>query len=515
MPAPVKINLDTRKYRPSNKSATRIRDKGTSLTLYFEEGKKTSIELHDVVCIKNRLSNFKRERELLSYGTIRGILEINKEIKVLVTWFLRKTEIEKYLRKIGYPPELIAGLAENEFVDTDIEGIIDERDVLDLAGLHLLTDDIEDVDFHLLTAKAYFYRFFLSTKTGRLDVLGNGRWFDNICNVCKHIYDPDTCYQVYCQGCRHWFCILHVDPLPDPEEAKGGKPVTKLSADKSSLEAPAQTGHQLSSAPPPVPSSTPPPVPSSTPPPVPSPAPPSSRPAHVVPSSTRQRTSSAIAGTPPSPATSDVAKAGKDKDNNMTNLGQKGQEEKMDVDEEGPKQDEDMDMDHHKNDDDDDGESEIEDQNDDGDNGDGETDADAESEETKDLGRITVTYLPPIRVASHATNHSNTNLNAKDSPPKILKALRQAPILRGLGWEQELYPHGHAAGVHGWLVTGNHFLHSTKWKPKQGFPGGDWANTWALSYEQGSRATPQAVAESMMAVLPAIEQDWKCPLCHI
>ncbi|KAJ3738239.1 hypothetical protein EV360DRAFT_77002 [Lentinula raphanica] len=535
MSAPIKIDLDPTKYRRSTKSASRIREGKGILTLRFEGNEETLIKRDDMyenfkfsstravslisqfsVSIKNDSTT--DNRELLSYGTVRGILKTKKRgIKVLVTYFLRSTEIKKCLRENGYPPEFIDGLSNNEFIDTDIEGIVDGRDVLDLAGLHLLTDDIKNVDCHLLTAKALFYRFFFSTATGHLDVLGNGHWFNDICNVCQEIYNPDMCCQVYCQECRHWFCLLHVDPLVPKKNKK--KAVKQVSVDKTPHAAQAQT------APLPVPSSAPPPHPLSTPPPLPL----STPPLPVARSSTHERTSSTIAGPPPPPAPSAVGKAGKDKD---PKLAQKGQDEGMDIDDEGPKQDKDEDMhdhtdkdededmenhtdkddDDYKDDDGNDGESEKEEQNDDGDDGDGETDA--ESEGTKGLGKITVTYLPPVRQASHATNHGKTEMKANASPAKILENLREAPIIRGLGWVDELYPHGHAAGVHGWLVTGNHFLHSTQWEQTEGFPGKDWAETWAYAYEQGSKATPDAVAKSMMAVLPAIEQDWRCPTCQ-
>ncbi|KAJ3710519.1 hypothetical protein C8R42DRAFT_648646 [Lentinula raphanica] len=170
MPTPPEVELDPKKY-PSNQPriAAGIRKAKGTLTLRFEGDETTVIEKNDIstqavslisqfsVAIKNE-SSITDDREHLSYGRVRGIRTKNKQTKVLVTWFLRSTEIKKCLRENGCPSEIIDGLSNNEFVETDIEGIVNGGDIIDLAGLHLLTDDIEDEDFHLLTAKAFFYR---------------------------------------------------------------------------------------------------------------------------------------------------------------------------------------------------------------------------------------------------------------------------------------------------------------------------------------------------------------------
>ncbi|KAJ3723633.1 hypothetical protein C8R42DRAFT_640811 [Lentinula raphanica] len=158
MPIPPEVELDPKKY-PANQPriAGRIRKAKGTLTLRFEGDEITLIEKDDIIAIKNE-SSITDDREHLSYGRVRGIRTKNKQTKVLVTWFLRSTEIKKCLRENGCPSEIIDGLSNNEFVETDIEGIVNGGDIIDLAGLHLLTDDIEDEDFHLLTAKAFFYR---------------------------------------------------------------------------------------------------------------------------------------------------------------------------------------------------------------------------------------------------------------------------------------------------------------------------------------------------------------------
>ncbi|KAJ3723627.1 hypothetical protein C8R42DRAFT_640804 [Lentinula raphanica] len=130
MSNPPEVELDPKKY-PANQPriAGRIRKAKGTLTLRFEGDEITLIEKDDIIAIKNE-SSITDDREHLSYGRVRGIRTKNKQTKVLVTWFLRSTEIKKCLRENGYTSEIIDGLSNNEFVETDIEGIVNGGDII-------------------------------------------------------------------------------------------------------------------------------------------------------------------------------------------------------------------------------------------------------------------------------------------------------------------------------------------------------------------------------------------------
>ena len=149
MSTPPEVELDPKKYPPNQpRIAARIRKAKGTLTLCYEGDEITLIEKDDMyvnlkfsstqavslisqfsIAIKNE-SSITDDREHLSYGRVRGIRTKNKQTKVLVTWFLRSTEIKKCLRENGCPSEIIDGLSNNEFVETDIEGIVNGGDII-------------------------------------------------------------------------------------------------------------------------------------------------------------------------------------------------------------------------------------------------------------------------------------------------------------------------------------------------------------------------------------------------
>lgn len=77
--------------------------------------------------------------------------------------------------------------------------------------MHCLVDNIQDESHHFLTAQAQFYRTELSfdCRNPRMEFIGGDEWIQNACSICHNVYNPDKHNQIYCTGCKRWFCIDH------------------------------------------------------------------------------------------------------------------------------------------------------------------------------------------------------------------------------------------------------------------------------------------------------------------
>ncbi|KAJ3963879.1 hypothetical protein EV361DRAFT_943208 [Lentinula raphanica] len=352
--------------------------------------------------------------------------------------------------------------------------------------MHVLTDDISHQDFHLITAKALYYRFELYTKTHQLKVVGNGRWFDDVCNICKHIFNPEISREIFCENCKGWFCLLHMNednatnsplpsstgpsppftdppyppvaptPIPPRSPPSGSKNVEDTAYEDSHSflftqpwQFPSESPLQRSLTPPfSVPTPIPPP---STPP----PPPPFYSSTSLHPASARMNVS--------------------EQDLNLCSHSKQDDNGEQDVD---------MDAN------DSDGEAGI------------------------DSRKLGLKFRQPVKKSKDNRQLlAQTSLRiGKHSPEVILDGMLGGPVIRGLGWENKVYPDGHKPGVQGWLMTGNLFIHSPKWDEEE-FPNKDWATRYAWAYDIDSKASSDDVAESMVTVVTAIEKVWTCPKC--
>ncbi|KAJ3715884.1 hypothetical protein C8R42DRAFT_725680 [Lentinula raphanica] len=446
MPTSPGLVLDDRKYRqsPRNECVEILgREDKFKIQLGGNPPSSVWIEKGMIIAVENELHTSDRYQH--SYGRVEGVKKYeNHRFKLVVTWFLLKNEVEQYLKEIGVEAAIIQGLSEHEFVLTDVESVVESRDVLDAVGMHVLTDDISHQDFHLITAKALYYRFELYTKTHQLKKFLE-RSFARTARAGPSPPFTDPPYPP-----------VAPTPIPPRSPPSGSKNVEDTAYEDSHSflftqpwQFPSESPLQRSLTPPfSVPTPIPPP---STPP----PPPPFYSSTSLHPASARMNVS--------------------EQDLNLCSHSKQDDNGEQDVD---------MDAN------DSDGEAGI------------------------DSRKLGLKFRQPVKKSKDNRQLlAQTSLRiGKHSPEVILDGMLGGPVIRGLGWENKVYPDGHKPGVQGWLMTGNLFIHSPKWDEEE-FPNKDWATRYAWAYDIDSKASSDDVAESMVTVVTAIEKVWTCPKC--
>ncbi|KAJ3742745.1 hypothetical protein EV360DRAFT_90299 [Lentinula raphanica] len=146
---------------------------------------------------------------------------------------MRPKELQSLLQATETGRSLLQGSANGEFILTDVEAVVDSKQVLDLAGIHTLVDNKADMaNHHFLTAKACFYRVEFSfehvtpPQYAFLGEDGNEDWIDYACQSCSRVYNPDRDAQIICPRCHHWFCIN------DESEEETGKKIQRVTEAK-------------------------------------------------------------------------------------------------------------------------------------------------------------------------------------------------------------------------------------------------------------------------------------------
>ncbi|KAJ3817078.1 hypothetical protein F5880DRAFT_1512079, partial [Lentinula raphanica] len=136
---------------------------------------------------------------------------------------------------------VLKGAARGEFILTDIEGIVESKDVMDLANIHTFVNNSADPDYHLLTSQALFYRLEYSFEhcAPRFSFVGeaeNQEWLLSACHECEAFYNPDVDRQVYCWACSKWICLAHsnVHDVPN-RRIRNTKALNELTAQEAML----------------------------------------------------------------------------------------------------------------------------------------------------------------------------------------------------------------------------------------------------------------------------------------
>ncbi|KAJ3715883.1 hypothetical protein C8R42DRAFT_725679 [Lentinula raphanica] len=149
------LELDCEKYHRADPVFARTIRGGQGSFRVFND----TVKIGCNVVIQNRIYDpDDGDRLDMSIGYILAIKIVEDKTYVLIQWYMKPSELKSILKESKIGAMVLKGAARGEFILTDIEGIVESKDVMDLANIHTFVNNSADPDYHLLTSQALFYR---------------------------------------------------------------------------------------------------------------------------------------------------------------------------------------------------------------------------------------------------------------------------------------------------------------------------------------------------------------------